>query len=185
MRSLVSFLSLFTCCLAIAADSTQVVRYSPNKLYFVAWFDSDAGVPLGVVRSIVVRNASDPEDIFSIVSVPRATHAAWNPASNRCVIADAPDNGGPITWLVYQKKTGKWDSRRLDPFELLEKAFYKADPEVHHLFRPSFRKIEWLSDTKVCFHGYCNSGTYLITVDTASPDSPPIAKKLSNKWIDE
>ena len=39
--------------------------------------------------------------------------------------------------------------------------------------RSSFSKIEWLSDTQVQFRGFCNSGTYLLTVDAAAPDKVP------------
>jgi hypothetical protein len=171
--------------LAIAEEPEREIRRSPDGRYFVGWFDYDAGAPFGMIRPIVFRSATDPYNIFSLVSSPRYTDASWNPASSRCVIADAPDNGGPKTWLVYQKTPQEWATREIAPFAALENEFYKADPKVTHLFRPSILKITWLSETEVQFRGYCNSGTYLITVDTAQPKDPPTAKKLSDAWLEE
>lgn len=171
--------------LAGAQDPAREIRRSPDGRYYVGWFDYDAGPPFGIIRPVVVRSASDPYDIFSFVSVSRSTDAAWNAASTRCVIADAPDNGGPKTWLVYQKTPQEWVTVKIDPFETLYAAFRKTDPEMDHLFRPSILKIEWLSDSKVRFRGYCNIGTYLITMDTASPSKSPETQKLSDQWLDE
>jgi hypothetical protein len=171
--------------LASAQEPAREIRRSPDGRYYVGWFDHDAGAPFGIIRPVVVRSASDPYDIFSFVSVPRSTDAAWNAASTRCVIADAPDNGGPKTWLIYQKTPWEWASIKIEPFATLYEAFRKSDPGVDHLFRPSILKIEWLSDSKVRFRGYCNIGTYLITMDTASPNKPPETQKLSDKRLDE
>jgi hypothetical protein len=182
-------LSLVAIVLSSTLASAQVpareIRRSPDGRYFVGRFDHDAGAPFGVIRPIVVRSASDPYDMFSFVSVPRFTDAAWNPASTRCVIADAPDNGGPKTWLMYQKTAQEWASREIEPFATLDEAFRKTDPEFRHLFRPSILKLSWLSDTEVRFRGYCNTGTCLITIDTENAKQPPITKKLSDKWLDE
>ena len=70
---------------------------------------------------------------------------------------------------------------KIEPFATLYEAFRKTDPDVHHLFRPSILKIEWLSDSKLRFRGYCNIGTYLITMDAASPSKAPETQKLSEK----
>jgi hypothetical protein len=75
--------------------------------------------------------------------------------------------------------------REIEPFATLYEAFRKTDLEVRQLFRPSILKITWLSDTQVRFRGYCNTGTYLITIETANPKQPPTTKKLSDEWIDE
>ena len=171
--------------LASPGEPVREIRRSPDGRYFVGWFDYDAGAPFGLIRPVVVRSTSDPYDIFSLVSSPRYTDAAWNAASTQCVIADAPDNGGPKTWLIYQKTAQEWASREIEPFSTLYEAFRKTDPEVRHLFRPSILKITWLSNTQVRFRGYCNTGTYLITIDTAAPKQPPTIKKLSDDWLDE
>jgi hypothetical protein len=171
--------------LATAQDQAKEIRPSPDGNYYVSWFDYDAGAPLGRIRPVVVRATSDSYDIFSFVSVPRYTDAAWNAASTRCVLADAPDNAGPKTWLVYQKSPQQWATEEIEPFETLHKAYRQTDPDVRHLFRPSIIKISWLSNTEVCFRGYCNTGTYLITVDTANPKGTPRTKKLSEAWLDE
>ncbi len=168
-----------------AQEPDREIRRSADGRYFVGWFDHDAGPPFGPIRAVVVRSTSDRYDIFSFVSFPRYTDAAWNPASDRCVLADAPDNGGPKTWLIYQKSPHEWASREIDPFATLYEAFSKADPEARHVFRPSILKITWLSDTQVRFRGYCNSGTYFITVDTAVPEQPPAIKKLSDDLLEE
>ena len=96
--------------LGSAQEPAREIRRSPDGRYYVGWFDHDAGAPFGIIRPVVVRSASDPHDIFSFVSVPRSTDAAWNAASTRCVIADAPDNGGLTTWLIYQKTPQGWGS---------------------------------------------------------------------------
>ncbi len=169
---------------AMAQDNAREIRRSPDGRFYGGWFDHDAGAPFGIIRPIVVRSTTGVYDIFSFVSVPRSTDAAWNAASTRCVIADAPDNGGPNTWLVYRRGPDQWASRELDPFAPLYEAFLKADPGAQ-LFRPSILKITWLSNTEVRFRGYCNTGTYLITMDTAAPEKLPETKKLSEKFLEE
>jgi hypothetical protein len=166
---------------------TREIRRSPDGKVFVAWVDHDLGPPLGQIRSIFLRYSSDQDTLFSVVSSPRDTKAAWNPASSRCVIADAPDNGGPRTWLAVHKSPEDWEwkTRPIDPFRELEKKFRDSDPEVHHLFRPSFLGIEWLSDTKVRFRAYCNTGTYFLTLDTDRPDEPAVAEKLSDEFLEK
>lgn len=176
---------IFLSTLGNAQEPAREIRRSPDGRYFVGWFDYDAGAPFGLIRPVVFRSATDPYDIFSFVSSPRDTKAAWNSASSRCVIADAPDNGGPKTWLLQRKAPEEWAVKEIEPFATLYRAFRKADPEVHHLFRPSILKIEWLTDSKVRFRGYCNTGTYLITMDAASPDRPPEIQKLSDKLLDQ
>jgi len=61
----------------------EIVR-SPDGKVFVAWVDHDLGPPLGTIRSIFLRYANDQDTLFSVVSSPRDTKAAWNPASSRC-----------------------------------------------------------------------------------------------------
>ena len=109
--STLALLSLF----ARAEDDAREVRLSPDGRHFAGWYDHDAGMPFGIVRPIVVRSVAGTYDIFSLVSVPRHTDAEWNSASNRCVVMDAPDNGGPNTWLVYRKDEYQWASVKLDP----------------------------------------------------------------------
>jgi hypothetical protein len=169
------------------APPVREIRPSPDGKFFVAWLDHDSGPPIGVIRSIMLRHTTDQESLFSFVSSPRYTDAVWNPSSTRCVIADAPDNGGPRTWLVSKPPEGEedWKAQKIDPFAVVEKAHYHADPDVHHLFRPSFSKIEWLSDTRVQFRGICNSGTYLLTMDTTAPDKAPETQKLSAERSDK
>ncbi|MCW1924017.1 hypothetical protein OKA05_15725 [Luteolibacter arcticus] len=171
----------------VAAPPTREIRSSPDGKMFVAWVDHDLGPPLGEIRSIFLRYAIDQDTLFSVVSSPRDTQAAWNPSSSRCVIADAPDNGGPRTWLAVHKSPDEWEwqTRLIEPFRELEKKFRESDPEVHQLFRPSFLKIEWLSNTKVRFRAYCNTGTYFLTLDTDRPDEPPVEEKLSDKFLKE
>lgn len=179
------FCVVLLCTLTSAPEPTREIRRSPDSRYFVGWFDYDAGSPIGLIRPVVVRSASDPFDIFSFVSVPRYTDAAWNAASTQCVIADAPDNGGPKTWLVYQKTPQEWATRELEPFATLYEAFRKTDPEVRHLFRPSILRITWLSESRVQFRSYCNTGTYMITMDTSAPKDPPAIMKLSDVFLDK
>ena len=167
-----------------AAEGAREVRLSPDGQYFVGWYDHDAGKPFGVVRPIVLRSVSDPYDIFSLVSVPRSTQAEWNAASSMCVIADAPDNGGPTTWLIYRKNGDQWASMKLDPFKSLYAEFSRTS-HGPALFRPSILKIRWISDTTVNFHAYCNLGTYLITMDTKEgADKNPVSKKLSDQFLE-
>lgn len=167
-----------------AEEGAREVRLSPDGHYFVGWYDHDAGEPFGVVRPIVLRSVSDPYDIFSKVSVPRSTQAEWNAASSMCVIADAPDNGGPNTWLIYRKKGDPWVSMKLDPFKSLYAEFGRTS-HGPTLFRPSILKIRWISDTTVNFHVYCNLGTYRITMDTTEgADKNPVGKKLSDQFLE-
>jgi hypothetical protein len=177
--SALTLLSVF----ARAEERAREIRLSPDGHYFVGWYDHDAGKPFGVVRPIVLRSVSDPYDIFSLVSVPRSTQAEWNAASTMCVVADAPDNGGPITWLIYREKGDQWASMKLDPFKGLYAEFSKTSHGAT-LFRPSILKISWVSDTTVSFHAYCNLGTYLITIDTKEVDKKPVSKKLSDQFIE-
>jgi hypothetical protein len=169
------------------APPVREIRRSPDGKMFVAWVDQDLGPPFDTIRSIFLRSATDPETCFSVVTSPRYTDAAWNPSSTRCVIADAPDNGGPRTWLVERKSPSdsEWQSRQIEPFRELGKQFYEADPEVHHLFRPAFSSIDWISETKVQFHASCNTGTYLLTIDTDRRDNTPVAEKLSDGFLKE
>jgi hypothetical protein len=170
--------------LAHADEAVREIRHSPNGKYLVAWFDQDTGEPLRHMRSVVLCASDDSAPLYSFVTNPRYTDAAWNPSSNRCIIADAPDNGGPIIWLLLKTGDGTWRPVQLDPFASLEKDFY-SKPRTSTLFRPSLLKIEWLSDTKVRFRGYCNSGTYLMTMDAAAPDKPAEIEKLSDKLLRE
>ncbi|MDQ3622458.1 MAG: hypothetical protein M3463_08230 [Verrucomicrobiota bacterium] len=101
------------------------------------------------------------------------------------MIADAPDNAGPVIWLVYQKNASNWASRKLDPFAPLYEAFRKTDPGVRTLFRPSILKMEWLSDRLVRFRGYCNTGTYWMTLDTSSQNAQPTIARTSDELLDE
>jgi hypothetical protein len=169
------------------APPVREIRRSPDGKMFVAWADQQLGPPFGEIRSIFLRYASDQDTLFSVVSSPRDTKAAWNPSSSRCVIADAPDNGGPRTWLAVHESpdVGEWKTRMIEPFRELERKFRESDPEVHHLFRPSFLAIEWLSDTKVRFRAYCNTGTYFLTFDTDRPDEAPVEEKLSDEFLKE
>jgi len=166
-----------------AEEGAREIRLSPDGHYFVGWYDHDAGKPFGLIRPILLRSVSDSHDIFSLVSVPRHTLAAWNPGSSRCLIADAPDNGGPNTWLIYRKQADEWSSMKLDPFQSLSAEFYKT-PHGATLFRPSILKISWNSETTVSFHAYCNLGTYLITVDTKEVDKKPVSRKLSDQFLE-
>lgn len=166
-----------------AEDDEREVHLSPDGQYFVGWYDHDAGKPFGIVRAIMLRSVAGSYDIFSVVSVPRSTDAEWNLTSNRCVIADAPDNGGPNTWLVYRKNEYTWASMKLDPFKVLYAKFSET-PHGATLFRPSILKITWISETAVSFHAYCNLGTYVITVDTKEPEKNPISKKLSDEFLE-
>ena len=177
--SILTLLSPFT----RAEDDEREIHLSPDGHYFVGWYDHDAGLPFGIVRAIMLRSVSGSYDIFSVVSVPRSTDAEWNSTSTRCVIADAPDNGGPNTWLVYRKDEYEWASTKLDPFKVLYAEFSET-PHGATLFRPSILKISWISETTVSFHAYCNLGTYLITVDTKEPDKNPISKKLSDEFLE-
>lgn len=169
------------------APPVREIRRSPNGKMFVAWVDQDLGPPFDTIRSIFLRYAADQDTLFSVVTSPRDTQAAWNPSSTRCVIADAPDNGGPRTWLVVRKSPEDWEwkSRQIEPFEELQKQFRDSDPEVHHLFRPAFLSIAWISESKVRFRAYCNTGTYLLTMDMDRPDDPPVSEKLSDQFLKE
>jgi hypothetical protein len=166
-----------------AEEDICEIRLSPDGLYFVGWFDHDAGEPFGEIRPIVFRSVSDPSVIFSVVSVPRSTQAEWNPASTTFVLADAPDNAGPITWLIHTKDGEQWITEKLDPFKSLYAEFAKSGHGAA-LFRPSILNIVWASDTSVSFHSYCNLGTYLITINTNDLASNPITKKLSDQFLE-
>jgi hypothetical protein len=168
---------------ALAEEGAREVRLSPDGRYFVGWYDHDAGLPFGTVRPIVLRSVSDSYDLFSFVSVPRTTAAEWNSASSMCVIADAPDNGGPNTWLVHRKTNDQWPSTKLDPFKGLYNEFSKKSHGAE-MWRPSILKINWISETTVSFHAYCNLGTYLITIDTKEAGKNPVSKKLSNDFLE-
>ncbi|MEZ0274961.1 MAG: hypothetical protein ACAH88_08655 [Roseimicrobium sp.] len=169
---------------AYAAEPVREFRKSPDGKYLVAWFDQNVGEPLGDMRSVVLCASDDSAPLFSFVSMPRYTDAAWNPSSNRCIIADAPDNAGPVIWLLVRTGNGSWNPAEIKPFASLEKEFY-SKPPTSTLFRPSLLKIEWLSDTKIRFRGYCNSGTYLMTMDAAEPDKAAEIEKLSDKLLEE
>lgn len=169
--------------LARGEEGAREIRLSPDGRYFVGWYDHDAGKPFGIVRPIVLRSVSDSSDIFSLVSVPRSTQAAWNAASTMCVVANAPDNGGPNTWLISRKNGDHWDSRKLDPFKDLFAEFSK-NSHGPTLFRPSILKLSWISDATVSFHAYCNLGTYLITVDMEEADTKAVSKKLSDQFLE-
>lgn len=170
---------------ASAQEVVREVRPSPDGRHFAGWFDHDAGAPFFPSRVIVVRSVPDGRDLFSLVSMPRYTDAVWNAASTRCVIADAPDNGGPKVWLIHPLTTGESTPQEFDPFATLHEAFRKTDPGVRHLFRPSILSITWLSDTHVRFRGYCNIGTYLMTIDTTKLEQPPTLEKLSDDLLKE
>ncbi|MEK7952378.1 hypothetical protein [Luteolibacter soli] len=169
------------------AAPTREIRRSPDGKMFVAWADQQLGPPFGEIRSIFLRYANDQDTLFSVVSSPRDTKAGWNPGSSRCIIADAPDNGGPRTWLVTHESPDVWEwkTRVIEPFGKLEKEFRESDPDVHQLFRCSIFKIEWLSDTKVRFRAWCNTGTYFLTMDTDHPEAPPVEEKLSDEFLKE
>lgn len=172
-------------CICAEPGFTEIY-YSPNNHYYVGWFDFDAGKPFGIIRPILLRSSNDPYDIFSRVSVPRSTQAAWNSSSTKCFIADAPDNAGPVSWLVCKKtplEAEQWETITLDPFAQIYNQFRKTDPEVHRLFRPSILKVDWLSDSILRLRGYCNTGTYLITIDTTKPLTTPTIQKLSDQLL--
>ncbi|RBP44456.1 hypothetical protein DES53_104277 [Roseimicrobium gellanilyticum] len=170
--------------LAHGGEPVREIRHSPDKKYLVAWFDQDVGEPLRDMRSVVLCASDDSAPLFSFVSNPRYTDAAWNASSNLCIIADAPDNGGPVIWLLRMNEKGDWQPEVLDPFASLSKEFYDI-PDRASLFRPSLLKIEWLSETKVRFRGYCNLGTYFMTVDTTMPGKAAEVEKLSDKLLRE
>jgi hypothetical protein len=182
LRSLMVSLLILLSLITRAEDCEREVRYSPDKRYFVGWYDHDAGLPFGIVRPIILSSVSGSYVIFSLVSVPRCTEAEWNSASSMCVIADAPDNGGPNTWLVYRKSENEWDSAKLDPFKDLYAQFSKTSHGAE-LWRPSILKISWISETTVSFHAYCNLGTFLITMNTKGKNKNPISKKLSDEFL--
>jgi hypothetical protein len=184
IAQLVSMGLIMTPVLLPASGPKCKVRHSPDKKHLVAWFDQDVGQPLRDMRSVVLCASDDSAPIFSFVSIPRYTEAAWNPSSDRCIIADAPDNAGPVIWLLQKNSRGDWNPGLLEPFASLEKEFYDK-PAQTSLFRPSLLKIEWLSDTKIRFRGYCNLGTYLMTMDTASPETAAKVEKLSDKLLQE
>jgi hypothetical protein len=177
--SILTLLSPF----ARAADDEREIHLSPDGHYFVGWYDHDAGLPFGIVRAIMLRSVSGSYDIFSVVGVPGSTDAAWNSTSTGYVIADAPDNGGPNTWLVYRKDEHEWASMKLDPFKGLHAQFSRT-PHGATLFRPSILRISWVSETTVGFHAYCNLGTYLITIDTKGKDKNPVSRKLSDELLE-
>jgi hypothetical protein len=180
---------LMTPVLLSASEPKCEIRHSPDKKHLVAWFDQDVGQPLRDMRSVVLCASDDSTPLFSFVSIPRYTKAAWNPSSDRCLIADAPDNAGPVVWLLQKNSKGDWSPSLLEPFTSLATEFYNKQSEGKEprstLFRPSLLKIEWLTDTKIRFRGYCNLGTYLMTMDTASPDTAAKVEKLSDKLLEE
>ena len=174
-----------------AAPPVREIRRSPDDKSVIAWADTDLGPPLGEIRSIFLRSGDD-ESSFSLVTTPGHTDAAWSPSSSRCVIADMPDMGGPRTWLVTRENedASAWKPRKIDPFRELEKTHYEhyeADPASvdQPMFRPRFLKIEWLSGTLLRFRGYCNTGTYLLTVDTDKPEEAAKVEKLSDRLLEE
>lgn len=183
--SFIAALTLASFAPVSAQELAREVRASPDGRHYAGWFDHDAGAPFGPMRVVVVRSVPDGYDLFSLVTMPRYTDAAWNAASTRCVVADAPDNGGPRVWLIDQLAPGESAPKELDPFATLNAAFRKADPGVRHLFRPSILSISWLSATHVRFRGYCNTGTYLITIDTTKMEQPPAIEKLSDDFLRE
>lgn len=168
-----------------AEPSPLVVHYSPDKSAFIAWSDYDAGRPLGMIRSIVLRQSNDEWVSFGLVTTPRTTDAAWNAASTRCLLSDAPDNGNLFVWLIEKNSEAPtWRPVSLNPLATVERQFHTTD-HGSSLWRPSVLKMSWTDDTSIELRCYCNLGTYLITVDTRKTTGPFHVKKLSNKLLDE
>jgi hypothetical protein len=177
--------------LARAQELAREIRRSPDGRHFVGWFDHDAGAPFGMTRSVVFRSTSDSgADIFSFVGTSRFTDAAWNPASTRCVITNEVNWEKTFVWLVYEDKSDKWLSRKLDVLAPMEAAYRRAigDKDLPG-FRLHLDKIEWLSDTQARFLVWSNlndpklvsSGRYLVTIDTKVPEAAPTMIKIPNE----
>lgn len=154
------------------------IRQSPDGKSFVAWVDRDFGPPVGEIRSVILRVVSGGGMPFSLVTYPRHTWAAWNSSSTRCVIADAPDNGGPTTWLVVKDSSPDgWSVRKIEPFAALATDYYRQHPGGSPPYRPWYRKIEWISDTQIRFDfTHNNRARHLITFDTDAPNKAPVTK---------
>ncbi len=146
---------------------------SPDRRSFIISTDPDGG---GNGRTITLLDAKLSKIVFSHATAQRYTLASWSPGSNHCVIADAPDNGNVNAWLFIHDSNGRWNAKTVDLFGRLSEEWKRADhgPSV---FRPAILRIEWRTETVVCFHTFCNMGPYDITVNAEKPDSAPrIAK---------
>lgn len=172
-------------------QSASSVLYSPDRQHYVAWFDVNAGSPIGEIRPVVFRSTRGVPDLFSFVTVPgQATQAAWNASSTRCVVGDQPDNGTASVWLVYKQEPDEWRWRKIDPSAPVYAAYRRVmgDRDTP-LFRPKLDKIEWLTDTQARFLVWCNlgshepaevAGRYFVTIDFQSPDAAPTMTKISD-----
>lgn len=168
-----------------ANPKLPVVVYSPDRSTFVAWSDYEAGSPVDRIRSIVFRKTSDEWLYFSRVTMTRNTLAAWNNASTRCLLSDAPDNGNLFVWLIEKHSDEPdWRPITLDPLGSVEQQF-ESSSHGSTLWRPSILKIKWTDDTTIELRCYCNLGTYLITIDALKPTGPFQVKQLSEKFIEE
>jgi hypothetical protein len=175
----------------IAEDSTREIRRSPDGHQFVAWFDHDAGAPIGIARCIILRDEFDSDaTLFSFVGPSRFTNAAWSPSSTRCVITNEVDWERTLVWVIYKDRADKWLSRKLDVLAPVEAAYRQAIGDKDSPgFRAHLDKIEWLSGTRVRFLVWSNlndpklasSGRYWVMIDTQSPDAKPEMIKISNE----
>lgn len=163
------------------------ICWSPDGRLCAAWFDHEAGEPLGATRSIVLRDPSDSDNtLFSFVGASRSTQAAWNASSTACVIANEVSWEKTLVWLVSKDDTRRWQSRELNVVAPLEAAYRRAIGEKDHPgFRVHVEKIEWLAGTQLRFLVRANgndpelasSGSYQVSFDLAKPGAEPVVEK--------
>lgn len=167
--------------LSLSAGEPGTVHPSPDGKFYIGWFDHDAGKPFGLCRSVTLRGPTDPHDYFSFVTTPRNTQITWNKSSTRCILSDAPDNGGPTVWsLVRDEPTDTWKPVKIDPFTSLY-AEFKRTAHGATLYRPSILKMIWDSETVVLFQTRCNLGEFEIALDVSDPTGQPTSRRLSKK----
>ena len=168
-----------------AADVPKpMLQYSPDRSALVGWLDVNAGSPVGPLRSIFFRQTADEWLFFSRVTIPRMTQAAWNSTSTRCVLADAPDNGNLLVWLIEKHpESPLWRPITLDPLASLERQF-GATPHGATLWRPSILHMKWTDEFTLQLRCYCNLGTYLLTLDARAPTEKITIQHLSDKLLE-
>jgi hypothetical protein len=178
------FAAIFICCIYSLAASepalTQLISrgpqdgpaicYSPDKKYYIGWFDIDSPLPIKTIRPVILCYANSGKPEFSFVTGPgQSTQAAWNPDSTSCIIVDQYDNGSFVVWLVYKDQSDSWRSRELDPLSPVYAAHQLSiNGKDTPLFRPALRSMKWTSPRDLVFCITSDHKIYEVYVDIGS-----------------
>jgi len=117
---------------------------APDQKYAVIWNDSElTGAP---TRIITAFRFNPREIIFSRITFPRWTGAAWNGASSRLALFDDPDNGNSFLWII-SKGSSTWKNTKIDVLDRLETLFPVNDPTK--LARGGIDSMHWSSNDEL------------------------------------